>query len=184
MKFFQNTLNTRPIIKNSLKYIRSDVPVNVTEDEKDWLLSNNITTIVDLRTEEERQKKRCALIDDHRFSYYTVPIFGGDKVPLTTDDVSKSYIAMVDAQFDTLIEFLLDSKSNVLYFCNAGKDRTGVVSAALLYKLGMSYEYIVEDYMKSKANLEAFLKGFHDIDINVITPQRRYIEEFIQWYTN
>ena len=186
MHIFQNTLNTRSILENSFKYIRSDVPTEITENEKRWLLSNNITTIVDLRTDKERVKKRCPLIDDNRFSYYAFAIAGGDKVPPNTEAVSKSYIAMVDAQFNTMIEFLLNAKSNVLYFCNAGKDRTGVVSAVLLHKLGMSYEYIVNDYMKSKFNLETLLNEFaksnQAIDINVITPHEQYIEEFLKWY--
>lgn len=186
MLIFQSTRNTRPIIENSFRYIRSDVPTKITETEKDWLLSNNVTTIVDLRTDDERVRKQCPLIDDSRFSYYVCSIAGGDKVPPGTDDVSKSYIAMVDTQFDAMIEFLLNAKSNVLYFCNAGKDRTGVVSAVLLYKLGMSSEYIVNDYLKTKFNLEALLNEFARqnpaIDIDVIIPHKRYIEEFLKWY--
>ena len=188
MHFFQSTRNTRPIIENSFRYIRSDVPTKITETEKDWLLSNNVTTIVDLRTDDERVRKQCPLIDDGRFSYYVCSIAGGDKVPPGTDDVSKSYIAMVDTQFDAMIEFLLNAKSNVLYFCNAGKDRTGVVSAVLLYKLGMSSEYIVNDYLKTKFNLEALLNEFARqnpaIDIDVIIPHKRYIEEFLKWYND
>lgn len=186
MYIFQCTLNTRPILENSIKYIRSDVPTKVSESEKNWLLSNNVTTIIDLRTDEERIKKQCPLIEDSRFTYYVFTITGGDKVPLHTDDVSKSYIGMVDAKFCDMIEFLLKVESNVLYFCNAGKDRTGVVSAVLLYKLGKSLEHIVDDYMKSKINLETLLNGFARqnpaIDIDVITPHRRYIEEFLKWY--
>ena len=186
MHIFQNTLNTRPILENSFKYIRSDVPTKITEKEKDWLLSNNITTIVDLRTDEERVKKQCPLINDNRFSYYAFAIAGGNKVPSSTDDVPKSYIAMVDTQFCTMIEFLLNTKSNVLYFCNAGKDRTGVVSAVLLHKAGFDTEYIINDYLKSKNNLQKALNDFAKnnpmIDINVIMPCRRYIEEFLDWY--
>ena len=186
MYIFQSTKNTRPIIENSFKYIRSDIPTEITENEKDWLLSNNITTIVDLRTDEERARKQCPLIDDNRFSYYVFSISGGDKVPPTTDDVSKSYIAMVDAQFETMIDFLLNTKTNVLYFCNAGKDRTGVVSAVLLYKLRMPYEHIVNDYMKSKANLYNMLITFAQqnpsINIEVIMPHERYIKEFLDWF--
>ena len=186
MHIFQSTLNTRPILENSIKYIRSDVPTKVSESEKNWLLSNNVTTIIDLRTDEERARKHCPLIDDNRFSYYSFPISGGDKVPPSTDGVSKSYIAMVNTQFDAMIEFLLNAKSNVLYFCNAGKDRTGVVSAVLLYKMGMSSEYIVNDYLESKFNLEALLNEFArqnpTVDIDIITPNKRYIEEFLKWY--
>ena len=186
MFIFQNTLNTRPILENSIKYIRSDVPTKVSESEKNWLISNDVTTIIDLRTDEERTKKQCPLIEDSRFAYYVFTIIGGDKVPLHTDDVSKSYIEMVDAKFRDMIEFLLKVKSNVLYFCNAGKDRTGVVSAVLLYKLGMPTEYIVDDYLKTKVNLESLLIEYarqnSKIDIDVITPHKRYIEEFLKWY--
>ena len=188
MRIFQSTKNTRPIIENSFRYIRSDVPTEITENEKDWLLSNNVTTIVDLRTDDERARKQCPLTEDGRFSYYVCTVAGGNNVPPGVDDVSKSYIAMVDARFDAMIEFLLNAKSNVLYFCNAGKDRTGVVSAVLLHKLGMSSGYIVNDYLKSKYNLETLLNKFvrqnPEIDINVITPHRRYIEEFLKWYIN
>ena len=188
MHIFQSTRNTRPIIENSLRYIRSDVPTKITEEEKDWLLTNNVTTIVDLRTDDERVRKYCPLMDDNRFSYYVCSVAGGNNVPSSTDDVSKSYIAMVDAQFDTMIEFLLNTKSNVLYFCNAGKDRTGVVSAVLLYELGIPFEYIVNDYLKSKFNLKVLLDEFARqnpaIDIEVITPHKRYIEEFLKWYVD
>ena len=187
MHIFQSTRNTRPIIENSLRFIRSDVPTRITEKEKDWLLINHITVIVDLRSEEERARRPCPLIDDSRFSYHICPITGGDKVPHSTEAVSKSYIAMVDAQFDAMIDFLLNAESNGLYFCNAGKDRTGVVYAVLLYKLGIPSEYIVDDYLKSKSNLETVLKEFArrnpTINIDVITPNKRYIEEFLKWYS-
>lgn len=58
---FMNTLNTRSILEDSLKYIQSDVPTKISEEEKNWLLQNNIITIVDLRTEEERIRKECPL---------------------------------------------------------------------------------------------------------------------------
>ena len=184
---FEKTLNSRPIFENSLKFIRSDVPTEISESERQWLLENNIVTIVDLRTDDERTRKECPLIKDSRFSYHCFTLTGGDKVPLTVDDVPKSYIGMVDSQFNKLIKFLSNTESNILYFCNAGKDRTGVLSAVLLYKAGYESEYIIEDYLKTKNNLEKVLNDFannnSDIDINVITPCRRYIEEFLEWYT-
>lgn len=45
---FRNTLNTRPIFSDRLKFIRSDVPTVVTEEEAAWLIDHNITTIIDL----------------------------------------------------------------------------------------------------------------------------------------
>ncbi len=187
MQIFKSTLNTRPILKDSFKYIRSDVPTEISESEAKWLISNGITTIIDLRTDREREKKPCPLAFDSRFDYRSVTINGGDSVPASTDEVSKSYIRMVDENFNVLIEFLLNAKTGVLYFCAAGKDRTGVVSAVLLHKLGFGSEYIISDYMKTKDNLKEvfteFSKQNPSVDINIVIPQKRYIEEFLNWYT-
>lgn len=182
---FESTVNTRPVLENSLKYIRSDVPESVSEKERKWLLENGITTIVDLRTEEERLRKSCPLAEDNRFHYHCMAVTGGNAVPTSVENVSKSYIGMADARLFHTIQFLLHAESNILYFCNAGKDRTGVVSAVLLYKLGMSPDYIVADYMKSKENLKEMLAVFSkqnpSVDIAVITPRESYIREFLEW---
>ena len=180
---FRSTHNTRAILPGSLRFVRSDVPNCITEEEVKWLVENNITTVIDLREDNERADKKCPLIDNDFFQYYCMPVTGGNIVPESVDDVSKSYIKMVDAQMRKIIDTIWNAKTNVLYFCNAGKDRTGVVSALLLYKIGMSRDYIVNDYMESKSNLkdmlEAYAAQYPNVDIDVITPHERYICEFI-----
>ena len=115
-----------------------------------------------------------------------MPVTGGNSIPKSVDDVSKSYLKMADEQMDKIINTISKSEANVLYFCNAGKDRTGVVSAILLYKMGMSLDYIIRDYMESKNNLKNMLeecaKQFPDINIDIITPHERYIQEFLESY--
>lgn len=181
----QSTKNTRAILQDSFRYVRSDVPDAITEQETEWLVDNNIITIVDLRTDEERKKRKCELASDNRFRYFCMPVTGGNVVPGTVDDVSKSYINMVDEQMGKIISAIEEADTNVLFFCNAGKDRTGVVSAILLYNAGMSREYIVHDYMKLKTNLQTMLLDFAkrcpEVDIEVITPQERYMQEFLDW---
>lgn len=185
MSMMNSTLNTRAILPGSLRYVRSDVPDKLTERETEWLLQENITTIVDLRTEDEREKRKCPLAEDNRFRYLCMPVTGGNVVPETVDEVSKSYIAMADEQMKAIITAICEAETNVLYFCNAGKDRTGVVSAILLAKSGMDDEYIVKDYMKSKENLcpmlEDFAKKCPQVDIRVITPDEKYMKEFLVW---
>ena len=182
---FKSTLNTRSIIDGSLKFIRSDVPTSLTEEETAFLADNGITTLVDLRTADEQAAKPCPLMTDNRFDYFTVSISGGNSVPISPDEVALSYIAMVDAQMSEAVDIILSAESNVLYFCNAGKDRTGVVSAIILHFLGYSNEYIIDDYMKSKENLApmlaAYIKSNPEANAEVITPNERYMREFLKW---
>lgn len=184
-RLFEHTLNTRPILENSLRFIRSDVPTQISAEEKDRLIAYKITTIVDLRTAAERAKTPCPLADDARFTYLCMPVTVGNAVPATADDVSKLYIAMVDGALRRTIDTIWNAKTNVLYFCAAGKDRTGVVSAILLYKSGMSREYIITDFMKTKANLKTYLEQYArehpNVRLDVIIPRERYMEEFLAW---
>lgn len=100
------------------------------------------------------------LMDDGRFQYHCMPVTGGNAVPESVEDVSKSCINMVDVQMNKIIGTIINADTNVLYFCNAGKDRTGVVSALLLHKLGMSQEYIINDYMESGIHLKSMLEAY------------------------
>lgn len=185
-KIFKSTNNTRPIIEDSYRFIRSDVPTSVSESERRWLIENGITTIVDLRTNGEIIKKPCPLHTDDRFTYCVRTVTGGAEIPRSVDEVSESYIAMADQRLSETVDYMLNSRAGVLYFCNAGKDRTGVVSAVLLRKLGKDDEYIVTDYMKSKENLRKMLESFAEqnpsVDIRIITPDERYIRGFLNWY--
>lgn len=182
----KSTFNTRAILPDSLRFVRSDVPWQLSDEETRWLLAQNITTIVDLRTPEERLRKPCPLAKDSRFRCYEMPVTGGSEIPPSVKDVSGSYIRMVDAQMEKIIDLIWNAPSNVLYFCNAGKDRTGVVSAILLCKAGMSREYIIRDYLESRDNLksvlDSFARQFPEIDRAVITPHLRYIQEFLDWH--
>ena len=128
----QSTLNTRALPVGNLRYIRSDYPGELTEAEVQWLLQNGITTIVDLREEKEYTVKQCSLEDREGFIYYHLPVTGGGDTPESPDAVAGTYLAMLDDQMDKIIHTIMNAKSNVLYFCGAGKDRTGVVSAIIL----------------------------------------------------
>lgn len=185
-KLFSSSKNTRYLIKNSPKYIRSDFPSIITEEETNNLIKNNIRTIVDLRTREEKNIKNFPLRNDKRFQYYNIPITGGNTIPKNPSQVTASYINMVDKNMKNAINIIMNSKFNVLYFCAAGKDRTGVVSAIILTKLGYNMNEIVDDYLLSainlKKDLEKYAKINKNIDINVITPKKEYIEGFLGWY--
>ena len=179
----RSTLNTRALPVGGLRYIRSDAPLCLTEEEIQWLLDNHITTLVDLRSAQELERKPCPLQDVAGFTYYHIPVTGGGDTPKSREHLYEVYRGMVDAQMDTILEAILNAASNVMYFCTAGKDRTGVVSALLLKRLGISEEVIVEDYMKSKDNLldmlTSYVKNHPEVDIDIIIPQEENIRQVL-----
>lgn len=180
---FKSTLNTRALPIGGLRYIRSDVPLLLSEEEIQWLLSNNITTLVDLRSFEELVRKPCPLKEIEGFTYYHLPVTGGGDIPKSREHLHKIYCGMVDKQMDIILETILGATSNVMYFCTAGKDRTGVVSALLLKKLGAKEDIIVEDYMMSKENLidmlTAYVQEYPEVDIEIIIPHEENILKVI-----
>ena len=179
----QSTLNTRALPTGDLRYIRSDYPGKLTTSEVQWLLQNNVTTIIDLREEKEYQVKPCILESEPGFIYYHLPVTGGGDTPKSPEDVATTYLGMPDEQMDKIISTILEAKTNVLFFCGAGKDRTGVVSAILLKRLGYSDQEIIKDYMKTKDNLIGFLtsyvKSHPEVDINIIIPKEENIKKVL-----
>ena len=170
----KSTRNTRALPTGTMRYIRSDVPLNLTDEEIRWLSDNNITTLVDLRSTEEVCKQPCELAVKESFQYHHLPVTGGGGTPKSLEHLHTVYSQMIDRQMEKIIDTIIGAKSNVLYFCTAGKDRTGVVSAVLLRKLGYPDEVIIEDYMKSKDNLidmlTAYVKEHPEVDLEIIVP--------------
>lgn len=180
---FRSTLNTRALPTGDLRYIRSDYPGNLSDEEVKWLIDNNITTVVDLREEKEYTVRPCRLETEKGFTYYHLPVTGGGDTPKSTAAVATTYLGMLDEQMDRIIDTILNAGSNVLYFCGAGKDRTGVVSAVILRKLGYSDQAIVDDYMETKDNLMGFLTAYvaehPEVDINIIVPNEENIRKVL-----
>ena len=185
MSLFASTKNTRAIINNSFRYIRSDVPYCLSAVERQWLIDNNVKTVIDLRQQAEQENKPCYLKNDNEFIYISMAVTGGNIIPNSVEEVAFSYINMVDDAMDKIIDTIMNAKTNVIYFCNAGKDRTGVVTAIILSQLGYDKKYIIDDYLLSGENLKKDLILFaanNDIDINIITPKAEYMEKFLEWY--
>lgn len=180
----QSTRNTRVLPTGTNRYFRSDFPQNLTDEEIRFLLDNNITTLVDLRSEEEVVSKPCRLKDRDGFSYFHLPVTGGGGTPRSREHLYTVYRQMLDGQMEKIIDTVMNAKSNVIYFCTAGKDRTGVVSAVILKRLGFSDDVIIDDYMKSKDNLmdmlTAYAESHPEVDIEIIIPHRENMEQLLK----
>lgn len=185
---FRSTRNTRALPTGTLRYIRSDVPEHLNDDEIQWLLDHNVNTVIDLRSDEELIRKPCCLNGRKEFLYCHLPVTGGGDTPKSLNHLHMVYRQMLDEKMNEIIDVIMNAESNVIYFCTAGKDRTGVVSAIILKKLGYSDEVIIDDYMESKDNLMDMLKSYvnshPEVDLEIIVPHRENMVELLNYISN
>ena len=92
----KSTLNTRALPTSNLRYIRSDYPGNLSKEEVNWLLKNNVVTVIDLREEKEYQKNICILESEPGFAYCHLPVTGGADIPSSVEEVADTYLGMLD----------------------------------------------------------------------------------------
>lgn len=169
------------------KMIRSNLPKKLSDNDILDLKKMGINTVIDLRSREEYENKQSIFENNKNFKIYHIEIDVGRDIPEKENLVPKSYIDMLTLHEKIRNFFeILANNEGILYFCNAGKDRTGVITALILKLLGVSDEDIINDYMITKELMSGILNKYaehNDNIINIITPQRYYMEEFLTKFT-
>lgn len=166
---WNTTLNTRdlghtPTLNGKFikpyRFIRSDAPLTVSEDVKEFLLKHNITTIVDLRNENIVCFGPNAFVSDNRFFCYNYPLSINAKMTNSESDVIDNYCCMLenDPAIAGIFKTFANSTGGVLFHCQEGKDRTGIISALLLLLAGVSDIDIYADYEISNIYLYDMIK--------------------------
>ena len=157
--------------------VRSNLPKSLSENNINDLLNKKITTIIDLRNDEEIAKKPGVFYNNNLFSYHHVKIKGDGRLPDSPEMVYDSYVEMLEGkeEIGKVFNIIANADGGILFYCNAGKDRTGVVSALILKLLGVNDKDIVVDYIASgiylKEILEEFANSTQIKDIkSIITP--------------
>lgn len=167
------------------KLIRSNVPTELSEVNLTYLLENNINIAIDLRNDTEIKEKVAVFKNDSRFKYYHFQVNGLGRIPKNKKDVSNSYLEMTEG-FDVIyniFKIILDGADNgVIYFCNAGKDRTGVITALIMMLVGIGKEDIIKDYVLSSEYLNDLLNAFikdNECLRDIVIPRKEFMEKFI-----
>ena len=148
------------------QFLRSENLTDITEEDKTFLIEYGLSGIIDLRSREE------ALI-------YPNPFQGNNSVkyincPLITDgildlravkevgfDPGEFYVKLVEYKemLYKIFHFILDNIEGCLLFhCQAGKDRTGVLAMILMGLAGVSKEDIVANYEVTHTYLKENVK--------------------------
>ena len=198
MSLLETTLNTRDLggtltkdglIINSNCIIRSDYNSILPPSQNDinYLISNKITTIIDIRSYKEIKSTKNHFESLNNFKYFNYPIEEGSEIPKTIDDVPKSYMEIACSKnIKYILEKIANSENGVLFHCSAGKDRTGVVTTIIYMLCNVSEKEIIRDYMISKENLrnkfEQLKSNNPNIDINIIIPKESYIITFMKLF--
>lgn len=147
-------------------FIRSEAPVRLTPEDIQLLKNYNITKSIDFRGDNDIIDFPSQL-NRPDFEYIRLPMFGRadalgfeDKV----DDPSKNFTGWEKNYIQwcetykgwvrDVIHQLAITKGACQYNCNAGKDRTGIISAFLLSIAGVCDNDIAYDYCLSRTLLK------------------------------
>jgi len=169
--------NNGASLKKGLLYRSGDLS-KASDSDIEYIASLGIKTVCDLRSEFERKKEPDRTPIAKPFTFFNIPMrpivdyhgrslgrlfslmFGSER---KMDYIAESYQAYREYATNYLpqLKALFHRISNpenlpVLIHCSAGKDRTGVVSSLIQLVLGVPLETVMEDYLKTNENLDAY----------------------------
>ena len=169
-----NTRDLGSLINNdgkkikSHKLIRSGALFNASNSDKK-LLKYLVDTIIDFRTEIEREEKPDPIIEGIKI--IPIEVMGNKSTGITKEKGFQASLIDLMRNADTCKSFMInlykgffeesclegyrkffsilleDHPKGILFHCTAGKDRTGFAAILIEYILGISKEDILEDYM-------------------------------------
>lgn len=143
------------------RFIRSSLPYDMSDEEINYLLDNDIKTVIDLRNKDEVSRKRNCL-DKVEFDYYNVNL-KGDKCPEIESDIAAGYIMILENKetMSEVFHIIASCDGGVLFNCSAGKDRTGVVAMILLLLADVYDDDIIADYSVSYVYIREQIRKMH-----------------------
>ncbi len=151
---------------------RSDCPAELSDDGWQMFRDLDILHVIDLRSTFERKKTpvnaKCGV------AYHHCPFLREDMGAENPDEAARMFMESMSLDYSFMLNNSLDemegslelilrllAEGNVDIFCTAGKDRTGMVAAAVLYLAGVRREDIIADYVITGVYNEAvILKRF------------------------
>ncbi len=119
---------------------------------RDFLLSNQIAHIIDLRKPSELAKDGGRLDYDaptlEGINYVNIPVGGGDNFS-SGGEYMRCLMSNL-AQFAHVLELIARAEGNAVVHCHVGKDRTGIACALIASLLDRPRQQIIDDYLLSE----------------------------------
>jgi hypothetical protein len=146
---------------------RSDTLHELTADDLEVLRGIGLASVIDLRTEAEVGRSGRGVLGGEPISYVNLsvlPAEGGERQASPADSIEGvplRYLSYLDVGREALVEsfrLIADPDSYPLVFhCQAGKDRTGVLAALVLDCIGVEATAIVDDYVLTATRMDLIL---------------------------
>ena len=177
--------------------LRSGELAGITEPDAQTLAGYPLRTVVDFRTDLEREQKPDRVLPG--VQYVHCPIVQQAAAGLTREEHADPYVAgrerafmcelyrsLVTQEFSIghyrrfFALLLAQTDGALLYHCTAGKDRVGVGTMLLLTALGVDWPVIVENYLitneRMAASTDCLLTAVADYDLS--ESEREVIRTF------
>lgn len=146
--------------------LRADDLAVITDDDAARLVSGGLTSVIDLRTNDEAAITGRGPLAAHPVAYHHLPLMESISAGMPEDRafvidhvaMGEMYARMVEKaapQLVTALGIIALSPGSTAFHCAAGRDRTGVLAAVLLLALGADDDDIVADYARTHSNMAA-----------------------------
>ncbi|MCR5025542.1 MAG: tyrosine-protein phosphatase [Lachnospiraceae bacterium] len=184
---------------------RCDCPSELAEDGWQKFRDLNIKTLVDLRSTYEASESPVKAPGD--FEYTDCHFFYEEEGADLTGEAGKKFLQSLSMDYRVMTENSSDrvalilktileslSKGNTVFFCTAGKDRTGIIAALILKLCGASDEDIIADYciteVYNAAVIQAKLDSIPKEIMEQVSPETlsratyskpEVMKEYLEW---
>lgn len=153
------------------RLLRSDSLHRLTDADLETLGTFGITTVIDLRAEDEIRSNGPGPLSTTGIRHLNFPITDIDAAPDSEPTMVDLYLGMMQAAaagFQDLFRTLAEADNlPAIVHCMAGKDRTGVAMALVLSTLGVPEETIVLDFALSEMNMQRLLELGRRAGLNI-----------------
>lgn len=136
------------------QFLRTENLSNITEADKQFLIDYGVKAAIDLRGREEAVIYPSPFRDHELVEYINLPFITNKVLDMRMVKekgfrVDEFYIKLVEYKemVFNIMEFILKyPKGAVMFHCQAGKDRTGILAMLLLGVCGVAKEDIIANY--------------------------------------
>lgn len=151
------------------KLFRSDDLHSLTDDDLTYLSSIPLTTVVDFRSGQEMEsspdRRPASVENDYPFSITPgnlptsaelspatlalIESYDMDSMMMSINEQLVTDTASIRIYVDFFRLVQQEDKIPLLFHCSAGKDRTGMAAALILFALGVDEDTVMQDYLLS-----------------------------------